>query len=1157
MNLTKHLVKGLLLIVMCLVAPSVVQAQTIKFSQKEMTLKAVFAAIEAQSGLSVDYDASIIDVNTVVQTMDINGDAKTAINSMLKGTGYTCEVRDQHIIVRKTTQESSPQPSNMVRGRILDDGGQPIIGASIRIPETTTGTISDLDGYFSLDVPQGTPLEISSIGFGTQIVTAGNNMVVSLSEDAELLDDVVVIGYGSVRKKDLTGSVAQIKPESLANEAPKTVQDVLRSTAGLNIGLNNSAKGGGSMSLRGQRSVYTSGDHNAPLIILDGMMFYGELSEINPNDIAQIDVLKDASSAAVYGAKSANGVVIITTKKGTLGKPSINFSANVGFATIGDSRTVFDSEGYLQYYQDFYETDTYGYNAATGKYEAYGNGSKPVGYFARPENLSKYGISKETWQGYTVNDLGISDREIWGKRLGLDASDRTMANFLDNKSFDWYDNSFRVGVNQDYNVSVSGATDRANYYLSLGSLSNQSVVKGDDYNSIRANMKISSDITKWLNVNANVNFQDRSDGTIECNWSTAILDNSPFASPYDADGNLTPHPMGNMSYTKGYNYDFDKQYRLLDSGYTVLNSILGAKVTLPLGITYTFSASPRYQFFYNRRFWSSEHPDWSAETNQRVTRASNKRFDWSLNNTISWDYYWDAAKKHHTTLTLVQEAEERQYWSESISAKNIIPSEALTYHQISNADKTLSSFSSNDEKESALGYLARLFYSYDDRYMFTGSFRRDGYSAFGTSNPYANFLSFAFAWTFTNEAFFDWEPLSLGKLRLSYGQNGNRSLENSYIALANLTMGSVKQGYIDSNNSVVDMNYLFVDRLANPKLQWEKSTSFNVGLDLGFFNNRITTSMEYYFMPTTDMIMRQSLPSFTGFTSITTNLGRVDNQGFELTLNSQNISRQNFEWSSVLTFSFNDNKIKSLYGEYETVINPDGTTVTKEKDDISNKWFIGENINSIWNYEVTGIWQADEYEEAAKYGQKPGDPKVKNSYTADDVNGSPVYNNNDKKILGKTVAPVRWSLRNEFRIHKDWTFSFSMYSLMGHKSQDSNYLNNDNSASEVTSCRNKYYKEYWTPENPTNTYARICAKGPTGIEAPPRIVDRSFIRLENISASYQVPNRLIEKVNIQQARLFFTIRNVASWASEWVYGDPEASNGLISRTYSVGLNLTL
>ena len=224
------------------------------------------------------------------------------------------------------------------------------------------------------------------------------------------------------------------------------------------------------MQVRGQRSVYSDGGHNDPLIILDGMIFYGELSEINPNDISQIDVLKDASSAAVYGAKAANGVIIVTTKKGRSEKPVINFSANIGFVTIGDSRKVYDSHGYLKYREDFYTTDTYGINAQTGNYEAYQTGNTPVGYYSRPTetNLNKYGITLEAWKAQSNQDGSMSTEEIWGRRLGLQASDITLNNFLLGKTFDWYDHSFHTGLNQDYNVSISGNNEKVNYYLSLG-----------------------------------------------------------------------------------------------------------------------------------------------------------------------------------------------------------------------------------------------------------------------------------------------------------------------------------------------------------------------------------------------------------------------------------------------------------------------------------------------------------------------------------------------------------------------------------------------------------------------------------------------------------------------------------------------------------------
>ena len=358
----------------------------------------------------------------------------------------------------------------------------------------------------------------------------------------------------------------------------------------------------------------------------------------------------------------------------------------------------------------------------------------------------------------------------------------------------------------------------------------------------------------------------------------------------------------------------------------------------------------------------------------------------------------------------------------------------------------------------------------------------------------------------------------------------------------------------------MDLKYLFVSRLANPNLQWEKTTSWNVGLDVGFFNNRINASMEYYVMPTTDMIMNQSLPDFTGFNSITTNLGRIENRGFELFINSRNIEKANFQWETGFTFSVNKNTIKKLYGEYETIVDALGNTIVKERDDVTNGWFIGHPVSAIWDYKVTGIWQKDEVKEAAKYSQRPGDPKVQNIYTDDDkvnADGSvtPVYNNKDKQFMGETTPPIHWSLRNSFTIFKDWFFSFNMYSYMGHKSLDTNYLNNDNNYSQITNCRNVYTKEYWTVDNPSNTYARLSAQGPTGISAPARVIDRSFIRLENISLAYNIPMKFLEKYKIQNAKIFTTVRNVATWSKEWEYGDPE-TGGLAPRTYPLGINLT-
>lgn len=1070
-----------------------------------------------------------------------------------------------------TPSATIQQQVGKLQGTVVDASGEPIIGATVKIKGAKGGTVTDLDGHFSLDAAKGATLDVSYIGYKTVSVKAtSSNLTITLQEDAQQISDVVVVGYGTMRKKDLTGSVVQIRPDKLANENPATVQDLLRGTPGLNVGYNADAKGGGSMQIRGQRSVYTDGGHNDPLIILDGMAFYGELSEINPDDIGQIDVLKDASAAAVYGAKAANGVIIVTTKKGKLGKPTINFSANIGINTKSDYlMDVYDANGYMKYREDWYKKDTYGmgddgvygvYRAKDGK----GNLVRQPGYFDTAENAQRlYGVDNATWAAYTTNAADESYASMYAKRLGL--KNEVLGYYLNNQTYDWWDDTFRTGINQDYNASVSGASETMNYYLSAGFLHNEGAVKGNEYRSVRANMKVSGKVTKWLEIGANVNFQDRSDGDIQVGlgtnyWDNNQVRNSPYSIHNNADGTLAQYPMNENDFG-GYNYDFERQYMDLEKGYQVLNTIVNAKVTLPFGITYSFNAAPRYQYYYNRYFTSASRPNTNADT-RGVDRGWGKNFDWSLNNTITWDY--TLAKKHHFVLTLVQEAEERRYWSDKIEAREILPSDALGFHNTQNATLSKSSFSTNDTHQTADALMARLFYSYDDRYMVTASVRRDGYSAFGANNPYATFPSIALAWNFVNEKFWKWgNIMSTGKLRASWGKNGNRSLSDPYVSLANLGSGTGKTMNYIQGSTIVDMKYLSVSRMANPNLEWEKTEALNLGLDFGFLNDRITGSIDYYHMMTKDMIMNQRLPGFTGFGSITTNLGQVNNDGIELTINSLNMKRQNFEWRTTFGLSWNKNTIKHLYYDYEDVKDVQGNVVgRKEADDLTNKWFIGKSIGTIWDYKVEGIWQADEYEEAAKYGQRPGDPKVWNNpdndeYNADGTVKKIVYNNDDKVFQGQTTPKVRWSMRNDFTIFKNWTVGFSMYSMLGHKSLSSWYLNNDNGGSLITKGCNTWVKGYWTPENPTNKYARLDAKGPTGATGAQKLYNRSFVRFDNLSVAYTFPKTWLSSTGISNLKLFFNVKNLGYIkSSDWEYGDPE-TGGLATRNYTFGLNVTL
>jgi TonB-linked SusC/RagA family outer membrane protein len=1055
--------------------------------------------------------------------------------------------------------------NKVISGKVIDDrSNQPVAGATVTEQNGYSSATTNGKGVFSLRIAPNRNIVVSSVGYVTQTVTVGEAAVlgIRLAPETKTLDDVVVIGYGQARKKDLTGSIVQIIPDRLANENPNTVQDILRGTPGLSVGYDPSAKGGGSMQIRGQRSVYTDGGHNDPLIILDGMIFYGELSEINPDDIGQIDVLKDASAAAVYGSRAASGVIIVTTKKGKQGKPVVVFTSTLGATTRSAYRESFGPQGYIKYREDWYKTPSYGVNTTTGNYEAYQTAatiSKP-GYYDSPDNLSKYGVSLNQWRAYTVNAAGELDASIYARRLGLEGG--VLKDYLAGNTFDWYDNTFRTGFNQDYNTSVSGASDRMNYYMSVGYLRNEGAVNYNNYKAVRSNLKLEGKVNKWLEIGANVNFQDRSDGDLQSGlgtnyWESNPLRNAPYSHYRNADGSLSQYPMGDETIKRGYNYDFEKQYLELEKGYTVLNTILNAKVKLPFNITYSFNASPRYQWFYNRYFMSAAEPDVLA-VNRGVDREWSKRFDWSLNNTITWEQTF--AGKHRVNLTLVQEAEERRYWQDRTEARNILPTDALGFNNTSNATKENSNFSTQDSHQSADALLARAFYSYDNRYMLTASVRQDGYSAFGQRNPYAVFPSLAVAWSFASEKFFKWTDLmSTGKLRVSYGENGNRSLGDPYVSLANLGSGvGATMGYI-VGSGMEEVKYLLIDRMANPNLQWEKTRSSNIGLDFGFLHDRITGTIDFYSMKTHDMIMAQRLPGFTGFASITTNLGEVQNKGIDFLISSTNIKNNVFEWRTSLSFSYNKNTIKHLYYQSENITDASGNVIgIREMDDKSNGWFIGQPISAIWSYRVTGIWQANEAAEAKKYGQSPGDPKIANNYTADDKKNadgstSAVYNDYDKEFLGQTAPPINWQLRNDFTFFNTLSLSLNMYAYMGHKSLSGNYLNKDNGGSLITYNYNTFSKEYWTPENPTNQYARLDANAPAGASAD-KLYNRSFIRFENVSVGYTLPNKMTKKLEIEQVKVFGSVRNVGVWQKDWEYGDPE-TGGLATRIFSLGLNV--
>lgn len=1026
------------------------------------------------------------------------------------------------------------QQTVTVTGTVIDKYGETIPGANIIEKGTTNGVITDMDGHYSINVSGSNPVLIFSfIGYTTQEVPIGSQRTlnITLQEESLDLEEVVVVGYGTQKKRDLTGAVAQVKAGTLEKESPSTVQDLLRANVpGLNIGLDISAQGGGKMEVRGKRSINAN---NEPLLVVDGVIYYGGLEEINPNDIEQIDILKDASSAAVYGAKSAAGVVLITTKRGNEGKPKIRFNASVGAATLSKKEKVYSPEEYLRWREDVQESIFADH--------------KP-GEFSNPNNLPA-GVTLEEWASYRPS---TGDHTYdWLVRLGL--FEPEINNYFAGRTHDWYDDTFQTGFRQDYNVNISGRSDRVSYFWSLGYMNNEGIRIGDAFTTYRSRLKLDMDVTKWFTAGINVQFSNRDNGAIPRSVNQ-IWANTPYSTPTDLEGNPMLYPTG-IDNASSINSQYENSFITRESIRNSFTGTMYAKIKLPYGISYQVNFSPRLQLFNYRNHRSSQHPVWTSFGGD-AERRSDMSYSWQVDNLIKWDYVFN--KVHQVEVTLLQNAEENRAWSERMLNQQFAPSDVLGFHRMQSG--TAPNTITYDTRNTGDALMGRLFYSYDKKYMVTASVRRDGYSAFGMSNPRATFPSVALGWVFTEEPFFKFPAMDFGKLRLSWGKNGNRDIvvldeekrnRGMYAALSE--MGTGMYIYQDLSGKIYYANQVYVSTMENKDLKWESTASYNLGLDFSFLQSRIAGNIDVYKMVTTDLLIDRSLTQAIGFDKVSANLGEVQNTGFEFALNTVNIKNEGFQWNSSLSFSLNRNKINHLYGDYEDVLDANGNVVgRKEMDDIKNEWFIGKDISSIWTYKVIGVWQENEAAQAAEYGQRPGDMKIK------DVDGNKYFDNSDKEFIGYSTPRFRWTFRNEFTFLKNWTASFMLYSYWGHKAP---YQRAKHFEAGTLTKTNYFKIPYWTPENPTNKYARLYSDDKNiGANFYRNL---SFIRLDNISISYAVPKNFLKKFSIENMNVYGSIKNVALWAPDWEFNDPEAFNpedtnafGSASRTYTFGVNLT-
>ncbi|QGY45042.1 SusC/RagA family TonB-linked outer membrane protein [Maribellus comscasis] len=1037
------------------------------------------------------------------------------------------------------------QQTKTITGNIKGTDNAPIPGVTVIIKGTTNGTVTDIDGNYTLsNVPGNATIAFSFVGLKTQEIVVGDQTSINLTmeTDAIGLDEVVAIGYGTAKKQDLTGAVSSVNAEQMLKYQPANVQDMLRSAVpGLQVGYSTNARNTPDFQIRANNTIKADVDDdvneeaeaNKPLIVLDGVIFNGDIAAINVNDIASVDVLKDASAAAIYGSRASNGVIVFTTKTGTTSEPTITASAKLGIVTRGkhlDSHKAGDDV--MNWLTDVFESINSLNTEAWSKFEKYED--VPSQY--QSEWLTANGIPGST------DPTEITT--AWLNTLGFEGNEKE--NYLLGRTFDWNDFLYnKVGIRQDYDLSVTGRNNYVSYYWSLGYTDNQSVTMGESFTQITSRLNLDVKATSFLNVGlkGNFSYQDEGDEPIDA----SVQSSSPYDAPwYNTVYNDNIPTIGKLpnkyprEYLKTAGAGSNRGNPYLDPAYTTrlynryrLFTTLYAKLTLPLGIQLTSNYSPRFDFRKRLLYEDSANPVWN--NGGYVRRRHNQSFEYQWDNILNWSKEFG---EHRFDVTGLVNKEKTQSWETDSRASNFSPTEALGFH--ATAFGLIPVANSSDEVVTRDALMGRINYSYSNRYNLSASWRRDGYSRFGLNKKHASFPSISAGWTLTNEGFMANRPgwLTFLKLRGSWGVNGNSSGIGSYAAYATLSQNK----YLNYDGGYFIAPYLYINRMANPNLAWERNQAYNLGIDYGLWDGRVRGSIDAYTSKTNDLLLDKKLPILTGFTQITTNVGSLQNGGVDLAINTINIENSDFRWTSNFNLSYSTNKIVSLTGEKIATVDENGNTVLKEPDDTSNGWFIGKNKDIIWDYELDGIYQIGEESEAAQYGLYPGDFK----YVDQDGNGT--INADDKVFQGLTSPPWYMTLTNNFE-YKNFDLGVILLSKLGYYGGTTQPFNNSQS---YIKNHNWWDLPYWTPNNPINTAARINS---INLSTARVWQSRSYLRIQNISLGYTIPSDVLEPLRIKSARIAFSADNPVVF-TKWLEGDPESSTDMPS-TYSFSVNISL
>lgn len=965
-----------------------------------------------------------------------------------------------------------------VQGVVKDQTGETVIGASVMEKGTTNGTITGIDGDFSLNMSPNGTLVVSFVGYKTQEVQVKGQkqLQVVLSEDAEMLDEVVVIGYGTMKKSDLTGAVSSIGNKDIKDSPVSNLGQAIQGKIS-GVQIVDAGKPGDNVSIkiRGLGSI----NNCDPLVVIDGVPTDLGLSSLNMADVERLDVLKDASATAIYGSRGANGVVMITTKRGTEGKGKLAVSANYSFQNATNVPSLLNAAQYAELSNDMMVN----------------SGRNPNPEWANP------------------SELGAGT--------------------------DWMDELLRTGVMQNYTVSYSGGNEKSHYYVSGGFLDQSGIVKSVNYRRFTFQSNSDAQVLKWLKFSNNITFSADTKKSGSYNIGDALKalpiypvknEDGSWSGP---DGNSewygsTRNPIGptelNKSQTDGYNF----------------------LANLTAELTFTKWLKFKSTFGYDAKFWFIDNftpkYNWKPTPTEETSRykSDNKSFTYLWDNYFLFDHTF--AEKHRVGLMAGMSAQ----WNTNDylnAQKNVFMFDNV--HEMDNGEE-MYAIGGNETEWALLSYMARVNYSYEDRYLLTATIRRDGSSRFGKKHRWGTFPSVSVAWRASQEKWFPKNDyINDLKVRAGYGVTGSQASVGNYSYLASYNTSVYPFGISSGNQTA-----LVSSTLANPYIHWEEVAQTNIGFDASLFNSRVMFSFDAYLKETRDMLVKASIPITSGFEDTTTtytNAGKVRNQGIEMSLHTINLTGE-LGWETNLTATYSKNKIKDLNSDVPYYINQiNNSYVTMLAKDYP--------INVFYGYVTDGIFQnqSEVNTHAVQPGAEPGDIRFR------DLNNDGVINDSDRTVIGNPNPSWLFSMNNSLS-YKGFELSVFLQGIAGNKIYNANNIDNTGMAAAYNQTTDVLKR--WQGEGTSNSMPRAVFGDPNqNTRVSDRFVENgSYLRLKNITLSYTFPKQWLQKAQIENARLSLSCENVATITGYSGF-DPEVGiNGIdqnrypISRTFSLGLN---